>query len=290
MVVEFDEADRSYSGLVNVKSKLLQAGQKQEPVKQERVIFDRFADDKARQIQEDSYMFDQPVVNFDKMAAFNRINQQLNTGPNHATSVAIDNTVSERYSFDPQGYDPVYRSRKTVEKRMSRNQSRELYKEQKSWNDADTNSLSPSVNTKPSIQLTARDNKNAAIRRQEALRQQNTSLPRSAVASRSIVEGSGDVGNIVLFFRIIAGYYSNISMSIRRILLHAGTRVDHQRTLQQRRELIQNNNMLEEQYDTGQLDNEIRSADRCNLLQLFLIALVIILFLMVVFKNKPETK
>ena len=110
---------------------------------------------------------------FDKTAAFNRINQQLTSSPTLAKSQATDNTNTDKFSIDPQGYEPVYRSRKTVDKRMSRNQSRELLREQKSWNDSDTNSMSPSANNRPanyqtSMQLSSRDNKKAAVRRQEA--------------------------------------------------------------------------------------------------------------------------
>lgn len=89
-----------------------------------------------------------------------------------------------------------------------------------------------------------------------------------------------EMSNFGIFFMIISGYYRSVSTSIRRTLMYLGARVDQQRMLQAKRQQVMNSNMLNSEQSVEEIDKQISKIDRQNLLQFFLIFVIIALLIM----------
>lgn len=195
-------------------------------------------------------------------------------------------SIEDLRSVDPHGYEPVYRSRHTIQKRLGRNKSKDLLHEQKSqgrWDDKTVTSKSRYQDFTVES-MTEQESPKTRPRDEPRRNQITRKASRPDFSNRSVVEGADEASNIVLLFRVIGGYYQNLSMTVRRVLLSMGSKVDRQRDLQLRRQLAGLENVLAQNPNTEQLDSQIRLMDVFNLVQVVVIVVAIFYILSYFFK------
>lgn len=191
---------------------------------------------------------------------------------------------------DKQGYEPIYRTNSTIKRQMQRNNSKDLFKDQRRPNTSEGDNSSWKSNYESVEELEAfrpmsknRSQENM-IRPQPPRQQNNRSR---SIVNQSVVQGADEVNNIVLLFRIIVAYYQNISMTVRRILLSLGSSVDRQRELQYRINQAGLEQILNPNQQAEQLNHQLTRADACNLFQL--LAGVAIVVMLLVYLYKPSS-
>lgn len=122
-------------------------------------------------------------------------------------------------------------------------------------------------------------------RKTKVKQEKKKSTAASLLEQPSILENVEEVGNFELFGRILSGYYENMSLSFRRILLNLGSKIDKQRDAEIRRVRALTQNVLStDNPELKEIDAEISKIDKQNFLNMMVVLAIVAFILTLLFR------